>query len=109
MGMDKRIRDARISRNLSINALANKVGVSSTAAWNWDHGHTTPRPDTLERIAKVLNVDTTFLVTGKVQLDSDAGKSGETVGTILADAKSRIAKSIHIGIDQIAIELKITG
>jgi transcriptional regulator with XRE-family HTH domain len=104
MSIHARIKQARIAKNLSVNALSKRLNVSSTAAWNWDHGHTTPRPEMLDKIASVLEVDIDFLRTGQA---SEQARQPSTVAEILAEAKHRIAEITGLARDQVRLELNV--
>jgi transcriptional regulator with XRE-family HTH domain len=107
MSIGKRIREARLTSNLSINALAKKVGVSSTAAWNWDNEYTTPRDESIDRIARALSIDPHFLRTGEKKKHEEVEASTNDIASILVDAKSKIAKSLGVAMDSVKLELKI--
>lgn len=49
-----KLRDIRISQNLSIRALADLSGMSPSAVGHIEAGMSRPRPDTLKRLAEAL-------------------------------------------------------
>lgn len=59
------IKTMRLSRNLSQQDLADKVGVSRSAVGMWENGEREPNLDTLESLANVFNVPLYSLVDSK--------------------------------------------
>lgn len=108
MQLYQRLSQARKAKNLSISALAARVGVSSTAAWNWEYGYTTPRQLNVERIAEVLDVDSEYLLYGR-KAPMIIGAGGESVSTVLARAKAQLAKILDISEDRIQIDIKVSA
>ncbi len=53
--------EARIKHNLTLEALAKATGISKTTLNDIENGKTIPRLDTLEQIAKALNMRITDL------------------------------------------------
>lgn len=47
-GLKYKLRELRISRNLSANKMSKETGFSRTSIWAWENGTRTPRLDTLE-------------------------------------------------------------
>jgi transcriptional regulator with XRE-family HTH domain len=98
---------------LSVNAFSKKMGVSSTAAWNWDWENTTPTPDKLPKIAQVLGVSVEYLQGANVAPSAphratpprDGGK--ETLDVVLAEASSRIAALLGIEADRVVITFNL--
>ena len=52
----KKIKEARLERNLTQMNLADAMGVSYQAVSNWENGKTEPDIDTLTKLAEVTNV-----------------------------------------------------
>ena len=107
MELYQRLSQARKAKNLSINALAARVGVSSTAAWNWEYGYTSPRQLNVEKIAEVLDIDPEYLLYGKKPPMSN-GVSGETVSSVLARTKAQLAKILDLPEDRIQVDIKVS-
>ena len=61
----KRLAQARAKFNLSQAALAKRLKVSPGAVGQWEAGHSEPESKRLEEIAKLLEISTDFLLTGK--------------------------------------------
>jgi transcriptional regulator with XRE-family HTH domain len=111
MTIHDRIRKARVDAGLSVNALAGKLKISSTAVWNWDHANTTPRPEMLEKVAEVLGVDAEYLRTGRekdVQEGDAPKRQNETLDQILADARARIAGLLGIKDERVRLEMSLS-
>ena len=101
-----RIRKARVDAGLSINALAKRLGISSTAAWNWDQANTTPRPEMLEKVAAVLGVSVEYLRDGDGnKAAATAPQARESLDDILTDARARIAKLLGIAETRVRLEM----
>lgn len=107
MSIHDRIRDARENANLSVNAFAKKVGVSSTAAWNWDWGYTTPKPDRLSKIAQVLGVSVDYLKGANVAPAPSPSDGSESLDAILQDAANRIGNLLRIAPDRVQLDFKL--
>ncbi|MCI5523638.1 MAG: helix-turn-helix transcriptional regulator [Spirochaetales bacterium] len=58
----KRIHELRDSKNLSQEALAEKVGVSKSGVAMWETRGVVPRKETLEKICNVLGTTTDYLL-----------------------------------------------
>lgn len=108
-----RLRAARKNANLSVNAFAKKLGISSTAAWNWDCENTTPTPDKLPKIAQVLGVSVDYLEGKNVPPSPPTGRSApiskkeETLDEVLADASARIAALLGIKPDRVIVTFNL--
>ncbi len=114
MSLHDRMRGARKDANLSVNAFAKKLGVSSTAAWNWDWENTTPTPDKLPKIAEVLGVSVEYLTGANVPpapppAPASGGDPKESLDTVLADASARIARLLGIEADRVSVTFNLKG
>jgi transcriptional regulator with XRE-family HTH domain len=102
-----RIRVAREEKGITLTALAKKIGKTYTCVWNWDHGNTSPRADTLPQLAEVLGVSVEWLRDGRDRgLVENKGSSGATLDSILVDAADRIG--LLLGIDSGRVRLKLS-
>ena len=54
--LPERIRQLRISATMTQKELADKLGVSQNAIYNWENGKREPNVETLEKIAKLFNI-----------------------------------------------------
>ena len=106
MSVNNRIRIARNDQGLSLNALAKRIGVTSTCVWNWDHDNTSPRADALLRVADALNVSVEWLRDGKQSGSvSEAQTKPDTLDLILADARHRVAGLLGIDANRVKLTL----
>lgn len=103
MTVHQRIREARNGIGMSSNKLADKVGVSSTAAWNWEHERTTPRPEQLTRIAAVLGVSVEWLLTGHGALQEGS------IAFMLEETKEKIADVLKVPLEKIRLDLVVSA
>lgn len=60
--MFERIRELRIEKGFSMNALAIKIGVSDAAISNWENGVNEPKANYIVKLANVLDVSTDYLL-----------------------------------------------
>lgn len=51
------IREARIRKNMTQNALADALGVSCQAVSNWERGDSMPDISRLEELSRILGID----------------------------------------------------
>lgn len=91
-GFGKRVAEARSRKGLTLADLGKEVGVSGPCVWNWEESNTHPRPASLAKLAKALDVSTEYLLKGEGEEDDegeafsgyrDSGPGHET--TSLAD------------------------
>lgn len=106
MSITRRIRESRQAKGLTPTALAKALGVSSTAAWNWDHDHTTPRPAMQIRIAKVLGVDPLYLASGVTGRQKSAKR---TTTEVLEEAKADLSAIHGVPLSKVRLEFTIVG
>jgi transcriptional regulator with XRE-family HTH domain len=63
-----RVRDCRVSAQLTQTELADRLGMSRSSVANIEAGRQTIKVDLVHRIATVLDADAGFLVTGRVSV-----------------------------------------
>ena len=63
-GIGNRIKKIRISRGLSQESLANKVGVTKFLICRYENESVLPSAKTLARIASALNIDLYYITDG---------------------------------------------
>lgn len=61
MNIGKKIRDARLTLNMTQEELAKRIGVSKNAISNYENGVSTPKLELLCAIMKHLEVDANYL------------------------------------------------
>jgi ribosome-binding protein aMBF1 (putative translation factor) len=100
------VREARRRKGLSVPKIAEHLGVSTTAVWNWDRGKSHPRPDAAERLASLLGIDSALILAPAERPFADGqDDSYLTCGEILDDAKARLARKL--GLPESAFEISI--
>ena len=57
----EKLRYFRIERNLNQREFAKLLNRSFTSVCNWEQGNRIPKTETIKEIAKILNVDYTYL------------------------------------------------
>lgn len=62
--LSERMVEAREASGLSAAQLARRIGVKSSTLHAWEAGRSGPRPNVLLRLAGMLNVSPTWLLTG---------------------------------------------
>ncbi|MGB6231440.1 MAG: helix-turn-helix transcriptional regulator [Litorimonas sp.] len=65
MSLATRLKSSRKKLGLSQAELARQVDVSQPTIANWERGGHIPRPDALQRIAKALDTDSAWLLSGE--------------------------------------------
>lgn len=65
--LNQRLTKARELRSLSQTNLAERLGVTRTAVSHWEAGRSNPSTKHLEKIANVLGVDPSWLISGKTR------------------------------------------
>lgn len=66
-GIGKRIRDVRLKKRMNLKDLAEKTGFTKSYISQIENSKREPPISTLSKIAYVLNVDVTFLISGEMQ------------------------------------------
>jgi HTH-type transcriptional regulator, cell division transcriptional repressor len=117
----KRILDCRTANDISQSKLAELTGVSTAAIWQWETRGRIPRAGTLRKIADVLNVSPSYLLTGKARGDETATRevsvergapvieTGISVAQQIEKLKAAIAQANKIDAANIKIEIKISS
>jgi transcriptional regulator with XRE-family HTH domain len=100
--INDRIRFARQNSGLSLNALAKKVGMTSTGVWNWHHNNSSPRPEVLPRLAEALDVSVDWLRTG-----NEPEVSHGTLDAVIADAQAKIGALLGIETKRVRLTMSL--
>jgi len=109
-GMPERIRNARIKAGLSRAQLGEVIGVSRQAVVRWEYPTTHPRnskPDlnTLSQIARIMQVDEIFLLTGQhlsAQADAWPFRSGDLVKCQIEEDRIILSKPTASDVSHLA-------
>lgn len=83
----ERIRIARIDRGLTQKQVADACGMADSAIRKYESGKITPKLETLRRIAKALDADIVYLISGQT---SDEIKKG-----IIIDAEAEVRAALE--------------
>ncbi len=94
-----RVKEIREKRGMNQSALANLLGVTPTAVWNWEQGNSLPRRPMLAKLAKVLGVDESYLTDGE-EVDNSA-----RVDEILDEAKASLAQTLGVHPDRLSLSM----
>jgi transcriptional regulator with XRE-family HTH domain len=99
------IRHFRKKAEISVSELSRRVGVTITAASNWDHGNSFPRFKTLVKVADALGVTPDALLKSPDRAEQPV----EAVEFILRDTKAKLARALGMAENRIQLELRIQG
>jgi len=75
--LGERLAQAREAQGLSAAQLARRVGVKTETLHGWEAGRSGPRPNVLLRLAGMLNVSPTWLLTGNGDSPSEPAPETE--------------------------------
>jgi HTH-type transcriptional regulator, cell division transcriptional repressor len=100
--INDRIRLAREAAGLSLNALAKRVGMTSTGVWNWHHDNSSPRSDVLPRLAEALGVSESWLRTGEEKRPSHG-----VLDAVIADARTKIGALLGIDAQRVRLTMSL--
>lgn len=81
MTLLSRTKEIAKKRGMSMESLANKVGISKSGIYQWDKHE--PKPSTIQKVADVLHVSTDYLL-GRTD-EMNATSSDKKVADILDD------------------------
>jgi len=111
MSYAQRLSETLKTKGLTSNALAMRLGISSTAVWNWVHGNTKPKPEMLIRVSHELGVSPEWLRDGQSGPEREKAPkvkaTQSTVQEVLADAKSKLASILQVPEHRIRLELNL--
>lgn len=82
-----RLKELRESRGMTRGELAHHIGVAHATIWNWENGHSFPKPESIAQLASILGVTKQFLETG--QDHRDAAAEGNAPNINAADSFPR--------------------
>ena len=95
----ERLTALRVGKGLSLDALAEQLGVSRQAVWYWETGQRLPRAEHFKKIAAIFNVPETELH------DQPARQSAGDRSALISELKREIAR--HNGVDEDRIKIVI--
>lgn len=109
MTVNERIFDLRKNTlKMSQTDFAESVGVSRGVIVNLESGATTPKPQFLDLIARVYNVNRVWLETGEGEMFTEASRA-EKIGRFVADVLEDEPDSFRRKLIDILIELDEDG
>ncbi|MGL5900675.1 MAG: helix-turn-helix domain-containing protein [Lactobacillaceae bacterium] len=73
MTLLSRTKEIAKRRGISMEKLANQVGISKSGIYQWDNHE--PKPSTIDKVADVLNVSTDYLLGRTDVPNSDTGNA----------------------------------
>ncbi len=71
MIVSKRIKEARLQKNMTQEELGNLIGVSKVSICSYEQGKKTPTLNNLKKIIKYLDIDPNYLFGQEVNIISD--------------------------------------
>jgi transcriptional regulator with XRE-family HTH domain len=114
----KRILDCRTTKDISQSKLAQMIGVSTAAIWQWETRGKVPRPGTLHKIATALEVSPDYLLRGKMSANRSAKADREAAAAIESEhsvalqvekLKAAIVEATGVSTAHIDIKIKISS
>ena len=107
-GFGSRLAKLRAQHGLTLAQLGDRVGVTSTCAWNWENDNTFPKQDTLATLANALDTTVDYLAYG---FANDGGKlvdiepTRRRLADIILEARQQIANEAGIDVSQVRVTL----
>jgi transcriptional regulator with XRE-family HTH domain len=101
LGFGERLTALRAAKGLTLEALAELLGVSRQAVWYWETGQRLPRADHFKKIAQVFKV---------AELELLAQQPGEITGdhaSLVRELKREIARHNGVAEDKIKIVIEL--
>ena len=109
--LGSRIKRLRLARRLTMQGLADRVGVSKPTLWKWEGDQVRPRHETMARLASELDVSELELVYGAPGLGEAAALveeeeiSQNTLADVVRTSRRRIAMAA--GVEETAVDIQI--
>lgn len=100
-----RIEQSRAKLGLSLPQLARRIGVKRQTLENWENDRSEPRPERLLRIAGVLQVPMTWLLTG----DTPSGSTHDPDAPETARIAKKLDRAIAMQQDLAALLLEVSA
>lgn len=106
--INERIRELRERLNISQTEFAENLGSGRGIIKNIEEGRTLPKPQLIDLIARVFNVNRTWLETGEGEMFSEMSRA-EKIGRFVADVLEDEPDSFRRKLIDILIELDADG
>ena len=104
--MGARIKRLRQARELTLQAVADDLGLTPAAISHWESDRIIPKDKKLENLAKILGVTFAALKGSKSAVDGQRTPMAE-ISDILLDAKQRIANLMGCTPQKVELEWRI--
>jgi transcriptional regulator with XRE-family HTH domain len=101
----KRIHDRREAKKISQSQLAKLVGITPATIWNWETKGTHPRPETLAKVAAVLEVSEDFLSSAQEEKTYAPPTRKGSVPKVIENAKAEISELTGYDVSHIKIQV----
>jgi transcriptional regulator with XRE-family HTH domain len=101
----KRIHDRREAKKISQSQLAKLVGITPATIWNWETRGTHPRPETLAKVAAVLEVSEDFLSDAQEEKPYELPMRRVSIPKVIENAKADIAALTGCDVSHIKIQV----
>jgi transcriptional regulator with XRE-family HTH domain len=98
-----RLRQLREGRGLTLDQLAQALGVSRQTAWYWERGRNLPGPANLHRLAEVLGVAERDLLSDR----AEPAQSAQNLAALVAAKKAEIARFAGTAEEQVRIVIEL--
>jgi transcriptional regulator with XRE-family HTH domain len=107
-GFATRLREAREALSLSRSEFSRRVGVTPTAAWNWEEANARPKLQALTKIASVLGVSESFLTQGAEPGETNAAdtRASEMLPGILEEVRQKVALVTGIPLSRVRVSVE---
>lgn len=104
----ERIRIARLDRGLTQKQVADACGMADSAIRKYESGKITPKLETLRRIAKALDADIVYLISGQTSAEVEQGILTQAEAEAKYYAKSQFAEAeaLRKRVDEIGKDMK---
>lgn len=93
MTLLSRTKEIAKKRGMSMESLANKVGISKSGIYQWDKHE--PKPSTIQKVADVLHVSTDYLLGRTDEMNTSLANNKPTE----VDIKKAIEQDIMLAFD----------
>lgn len=97
-GLGPQLNRLRRERSLTLEQVANALGVSKPTVWAWEKGKARPLPERISAIAEVLGVSDSDLI--------DSGPNGKS-GNIVEECRLSIASEYQIHPESVRIMIEV--
>ena len=102
-----RIKRLRQERELTLQAVADELGLTPAAISHWESGRITPKPKKLHELAKALSVSVGELTDGKFPAAMMQQKPMTEIDKIIGDAERQIADKMGCSPQRVRLILNI--